>query len=252
MQERLPAKLSQPAVDYLESGQTHLDNLEPQHQSYLRPENPLHEEAREYLSLLLNGRRQEAAELIDKLVEREVPISDIYEHIFQATQYEVGVLWQRNEITVAHEHYCTAATQLIMSRLYPLVFSGQKKDARLVACSVSEELHEIGIRMVSDFFEMDGWDTYYMGSNMPDRHLLQSIREHEADLLAISVTLPLHIGKVEQLIQDIRSKSEFDHLKIMAGGYPFTIIEDLEKRIGADATARTARQAVQKANTMVH
>ncbi|MFH5885282.1 cobalamin-dependent protein [Halalkalibaculum sp. DA3122] len=252
VREKLPEEDLSPAVDYLDSGINHLKDINPHNETHLKPDNPLVEEAREYLNLLLNSKRQRAAELVDELVDRGVSVSDIYEHIFQATQYEVGVLWQRNEITVAHEHYCTAATQLIMSRLYPLIFSGQKKGSRLVACSVASELHEIGIRMVSDFFEMDGWDTYYMGSNMPDRHLMQSIREHEADLLAISVTLPLHIGKVEQLVDDIRSRSEFDHLKIMAGGYPFTVVPDLWERIGTDATARTARQAVSKANKLVN
>jgi len=252
IKEQLSEETIPPATAYLETGLNHLRNIEPHDETHLKPGNPLLEEAREYLKLLLNSKRQQAAELIDEVVERNVPVSEIYEHIFQATQYEVGVLWQRNEITVAHEHYCTAATQLIMSRLYPLIFSGQKKGQQLVACSVASELHEIGIRMVSDFFEMDGWDTYYMGSNMPDHHLLQAIREHQADLLAISVTLPLHIGKVEQLVEKIRGQSEFDNLKIMTGGYPFAMVPDLWKRIGADASAQTARQAVAKANELVN
>lgn len=239
-------------LNYLEKGAEHLQNLEPEDETFIAEGNPLAGEAREYLTLLLDGKRRQAADLIDEIVKSGTAVSDIYEHIFQATQYEIGVLWQRNQITVAKEHYCTAATQLIMARLYPLIFSNQKKGHKLVACSVANELHEIGIRMVSDFFEMDGWDTYYMGSNMPDSHLIESIRDHEANLLAISVTLPIHIGRVTELIKKIRRLSEFDELKIMAGGYPFGIIPGLYKEIGADATAGSARDAVVKANGMVN
>ncbi|MDZ7755428.1 B12-binding domain-containing protein [Rhodohalobacter sp.] len=239
------------AISFLESGAEHLEKLEPEKESFLLPDQPLSNEALQYLNFLLSGNRDQAAQIIDQLVEKGTPVVDIYEHIFQATQYEVGALWQRNEITVAHEHYCTAATQLIMSRLYPQIFSGEKNGLKLIACSVASELHEIGIRMVSDFFEMDGWDTYYMGSNMPEAHLLESLREHDANLLAISVTLPIHISRVESIIRNVRDLPEFKDLKIMAGGYPFGIVPNLTEKVGADATAINARQAISKANAMV-
>lgn len=246
-----PKEEAEMALSYLEKGAEHLKNLEPKVESYLLPEQPLNKEAKQYLNDLLKGKRDQAALLIDQLVDKGVSVADIYEYIFQATQYEIGVLWQRNEITVAHEHYCTAATQLIMSRLYPKIFSGNKNGLKLIACSVASELHEIGIRMVSDFFEMDGWDTYYMGSNMPEEHLIQSLREHDANLLAISVTLPIHINRVESIIQNIRGNSEFKNLKIMTGGYPFGIIPGLSEKVGADATAVNARLAIIKANEIV-
>ena len=240
------------AETFLERGAEHLKNMEAGEETFLLPENPLVKEAKMYLNHLLSGKRDQAAHLIDQLVERGVTVPEIYEHIFQATQYEVGTLWQKNVITVAHEHYCTAATQLIMSRLYPIIFSGKKNGLKLIACSVASELHEIGIRMVSDFFEMDGWDTYYMGSNMPENHLLQSLREHEANLLAISVTLPIHINRVKSIIQKVRDNPDFRDLKIMTGGYPFGIIPDLTEKVGADATAVNARKAILEANALMN
>ena len=38
---------------------------------------------------------------------------------FEPVQHEIGRLWQINHISVAHEHYCTSVTQMIMSELYP-------------------------------------------------------------------------------------------------------------------------------------
>ena len=251
VEKSLPAADAEPVISILETGAESLKNLQPKNETWIGFDNPLLEEASEYLNLLLNGKRNDAGDLIDKLVNDGKTVADIYEHIFEATQYEVGVLWQRNEITVAHEHYCTAATQLIMARLYPLIFGTEKKGMNLVACSVANELHEIGIRMVSDFFEMDGWDTYYLGSNLPAAHLIQSLREHKADVLALSVTLPVHISKLKTLIEQIRSLTEFDNMKIMAGGYPFTIVSGLDKKVGADATALSAKEAIKTANQMM-
>jgi len=85
--------------------------------------------------------------------EAGVPVKRIYLDVFQATQYEVGRLWQLNEVGVGEEHYCTAATQLIISQLYPQIFASEKGPNTLVATCVAGDLHELGARMVTDFFE---------------------------------------------------------------------------------------------------
>ena len=251
IKKTLPDGGASSLIEYVNDGLSSLQNTDTEEITFLHKDDPYYDEAREYLDLLLSGNRKEAARLIETLVDDGTSIKDIYEHIFQKTQYEVGALWQTNQITVAHEHYCTAATQLIMSQLYPRIFAMEKSDKRLVACSVADELHEIGIRMVTDFFEMEGWDTHYLGANMPDSHLIQSVKENDADVLAISVTLPLHISRAKNLIEKLRKESEFENLKIMVGGYPFKVVPDLWKKIGADASAGSAYDAIETANKLI-
>ncbi|SHM77793.1 Methanogenic corrinoid protein MtbC1 [Cyclobacterium lianum] len=219
--------------------------------SFFRDENPLKKEAEQYLQYLLNADRQAAARLINKLVDQGKSVKDIYLHIFQVTQYEVGLLWQCNHISVAHEHYCTAATQLIMAGLYPKIFSSPKIGKRMVACSIAGELHEMGIRMLADIFEMEGWDTFYLGANMPHVQLLEALNTYRADLLAISVTLPTHVSHAGRLIQKIRCSREFGKLKILVGGYPFKINAGLWKKVGADGFAENADGAVLTAKRLV-
>lgn len=238
-------------IAFIDRGMAALRDGKEMQQSYFRPGDPLVEEAKTYLDFLLAGKREKAGKLIEKLVGDGVPIKDIYEHIFQKSQYEVGALWQSNKISVAHEHYCTAATQLIMSQLYPRIFATDKKGYKLVACSVADELHEIGIRMVADFFEMEGWDTYYMGANMPSDHLVSAIKNYEADVLAVSVTMPLHLEKAGRLIKTIRSDSEIKDLNILVGGYPFRIEPGLWQKLGADGSAATAKEAIELATKLI-
>ena len=113
--------------------------------------------------------------MILQAVEQGSPVKDIYQRVFQPTQHEIGRLWQTNQISVAQEHYCTAATQLAMAQLYPYTFSAERSGRRLVAACVSGELHEIGARIVADLFEMAGWDTYYLGANTPTRSAWRTI-----------------------------------------------------------------------------
>lgn len=251
LREKIPDDDALKLVEFIDIGLKSLKSHPHENKTFLIAGEPLVEEAKTYLDLLLTGKRKKAANLIEELVEDGQSIKEIYEHIFQKTQYEVGALWQSNKISVAHEHYCTAATQFIMSSLYPKIFSMDKSGKKLVACSVADELHEIGIRMVSDFFEMDGWDTHYLGANMPDDHLVESLDEYKPDILAISVTLPLHIDKATKLIEKVREDKRTDKIKIMVGGYPFSVVPDLWKKIGADASAGSAKDAIETANKLL-
>lgn len=251
VRQKLPEETSDSLIRFIEQTQKSMQVQSEEKQTYLKSGEPLGEEAKTYLELLLNGKRKKAAELIQNLVKDSVTVKEIYEHIFQKTQYEVGLLWQRNKITVAHEHYCTAATQQIMSQLYPRIFATEKNGYTLVACSVADELHEIGIRMVADFFEMEGWDTYYMGANMPSDQLIDALKEYDCDVLAISVTMTFHLEEAAKLIKTIRSDEELADIKILAGGYPFRIEPDLWEKVGADGSAASAKDAITIAHNLI-
>jgi methanogenic corrinoid protein MtbC1 len=206
--------------------------------------------AQRYLDALLQGERHAANDMILDTVEQGTSIRNIYLYVFQPAQREVGRLWQTNQISVAQEHYITAATQLIMSQLYPRIFSSEKSGLRLVATCVGGELHEVGIRMVADFFEMEGWDTTYLGANTPTAGVLDMLADRQADVLAISATMTPHVSAVAELIASVRASDAGHEVRIMVGGYPFNLSPDLWRRLGADACAQDAQQAVLVANRL--
>jgi methanogenic corrinoid protein MtbC1 len=206
----------------------------------------LSKEARNYLESLLKADRVTAGKIVRNAVENGIDIKDIYIYIFQASQHEIGRLWQTNQINVAQEHYCTAATQVIMAQLYPYIFRNAKNGHRLIAACVNGELHELGIRMVADFFEMEGWDTYYLGANTPVKSLLESISQYEAEVLCISATINFNISAAADLVVAVRHSADASRVKILAGGRPFNIDADLWSKIGADGYALDARDAVAK------
>ncbi len=81
--------------------------------------------ARAYLKALLEGDKKRAGDMILDHVKAGMPVMDIYLLVFQPTLREVGRLWHTNKITVADEHFVTAATQAIMAQLYPYIFTGE-------------------------------------------------------------------------------------------------------------------------------
>lgn len=244
--EKLPSDYSQIACSYVEEGVEKLNKNHSESTSFINPDEPFSELANSYLDALLRGRRDIASRLIlDEIQWKGAKIRDLYLHVFQKAQHEIGRLWQINQLSVAQEHYCTAATQMIMSQLYPYIFSTEKNGKTLVATCVSGDLHEIGVRMVSDFFEMEGWDTFYLGANVPASDFLKTLKERKADLALISATMTFHLRHVRELIEKIRADKETRHVKIMVGGYPFNVAPNLWREIGADTFASDAKSAVE-------
>lgn len=248
--EELPEEHAALAAEYVTAGLERFPEASGS-VSFVDVSTPIGALAKAYLEALLLGDRRRASRMILDAVDEGIPVAEIYLGVFQPVQHEIGRLWQTNDLTVAQEHFCTAATQLVMSQLYPYIFSGERKGRTLVATSVSGDLHEIGVRMISDFLEMAGWDTYYVGANAPSGAVVETLAERNADVLAISATMTGHLRKVGELIASVRATEATAHVKILVGGYPFNVDRDLWRRLGADGFARDARDAVAAANRLV-
>ena len=201
--------------------------------------------ASRYMDSLLQGDRRAASELILEAVDRGKPIRNLYLDVFQPVQRKVGRLWQTNAITVAVEHFCTAVTQTVMSQLFPLVITEKKNGLSMVGCCVGHEIHELGIRMVCDFFEMESWETCYIGANCPSKTIIKTIMDKGANVLCLSVTMNHNLPQTKSVIQEI-SKS-FPKTKVMVGGLCFLLNPDLAQDIGAHGWARDAQEGVDMA-----
>lgn len=210
-----------------------------------------HKEMREYSDHLMEGRRRDARQVVMRMVESGTSIKDIYLQILQPAMYWIGWLWQNKKVSVAQEHYATAATSLIMAELYSQVAETPRIGRSMVATSVSGELHEMGIRMVADIFEMEGWNTYFLGASTPKEGVLDMVRSQQVDVLAVSATMTFHILKVKELISYIRAAMGEKAPKIIVGGYPFKISEGLWKSVGADGFSEDAEGALVLANSLL-
>jgi methanogenic corrinoid protein MtbC1 len=208
------------------------------------------ETAETYLTALLAADRTRAHQAITTALSDGLSIRDLYLNVFQPVQHEVGRLWLLNKVTVAEEHFCTAATQTIMSELYPQIISSQRVGKTLVAACVGAELHEIGVRMVADFFEMEGWDTYYIGAGIAHEQMVAVIEQRKPDLVALSATMTYHVPMVVSLISAIKTAFADNTPRIMVGGLPFNMSPDLWRTTGADFWAADADQAVQVARQL--
>jgi MerR family transcriptional regulator, light-induced transcriptional regulator len=244
VQGALEAEAGALATAYIDTSLARLPAMPTEIATYLKPTAPHAELAREYLHALLCGQRHVASENILRAVGQGVTVKEIYLHVLLPAQYEVGRLWQLNELSVAQEHYCTAAAQLIMSQLYPYIFASERRTGTLVSTCVAGGLHEIGLRMVTDFFEMDGWNTFYLGANMPARAVVETVTQRQAHLLCISAATSTCLRAAGELIQRVRADPACRNVKVLVGGLPFQLAPELWRTMNADGCASSAQEAL--------
>lgn len=207
---------------------------------------------KEFLEYLLNFEKEKAIKYIMDKIEDHTDIKEIYMEYLQVSLHQIGELWMEGKISVAKEHYCTAIIQHIISLMYPYIFTNTKKKNRtMFAVSAGEELHEIGIRMVTDFFELDGWNTVYLGSNISINSVIKELRDGEANLLAISITMGNNIQFAIDLINQIKRDSVLSKIKIIVGGRVFDESKDLWRKVEADGYGRNAVESVEIGNKLM-
>ena len=201
--------------------------------------------ARDYLDAALAGRRDDAIKVVRDAMLADLDVSDIMLTILQPAQHELGRLWEQGEISIAHEHYTTAITQLSLSLLYPrLLLNRTLLGHSVVLTSVGSEAHEVGIRMISDLLEQAGWRTAYLGADVPHADVIERVAQHRADVLAVSATMAGHLRGVRELITALRADPRCADVRVLVGGRPFTINPRLATLVGADAWAPGVKEAL--------
>ncbi|MEO7733765.1 MAG: ATP-binding protein [Kofleriaceae bacterium] len=202
----------------------------------------------QYLDGLLAEDRRGAQQVVRAALDGGASLDAVYVEILQPAMYELGERWERGEVSVAQEHFCTAATQAMMATLHAEVFADQPAGRRLLALSVGGNAHSIGIRMVADVFELRGWSVMFAGADTSTDAVLATLAGDAFDVLAISAALSEHLPEVETLVRAARDRS--DRVRVLVGGRAFRDDRELWRRIGADGYAATPAQAVTLAEAL--
>lgn len=84
-----------------------------------------------FLDSLLRGDRAYCSQVIKNELKNNPPIFELYEQLIRKSLYEIGELWENNEISTATEHLASAIIEAILNEIYPEVISSEKKTNRL-------------------------------------------------------------------------------------------------------------------------
>lgn len=207
--------------------------------------------ARPFLEALLKGDSAEAIQLVERAAGEGMALEKICLRVIQPALYEVGRRWQLNHVHAAKGHVAAAVAQRILMQLNDRVFSAERTGHACVVACAGDEMHEVGARMVADFFEMSGWDAYYMGTNLSVDRIIERCRQLTASVLCVSVTMVHNLVACAELIRRVRKDQQLQAVNVLVGGQVFGLAPDLWRRVGADGYGADALDGVTQARELL-
>ena len=121
-----------------------------------------------YTEALLTGRRETAVAQLLRAMAAGATLVDVSVDLVQPSMYQVGALWQQNRISVAQEHLASAITQGALAAGFGKAeFAPPNGRSAAFAC-VQDNHHAIGLRMVSDAFEVAALGRQFPWQQYPD------------------------------------------------------------------------------------
>lgn len=204
---------------------------------------------KEYLALLLQGSSKAALDLAQRTIHDVAQLQRFYLNQLSPVLHHIGLLWEKNEISVAQEHLATAIVGRLMAALY-LRFAnltGVPGKTALVA-SGPGELHEVGARMVADFLEEGGWEVTYLGGNLAQGEILSALKRCKPFLFALSVSSVFSLEAARRLVLALRSDAETKRQRVMLGGSVFNCFPRLWQDFQVEGCQTDAEMAAAAAD----
>lgn len=165
----------------------------------------------------------------------------------------LGELWEEDlcdfiEVTVG-----LGRLQQVLHELAP--YLGDRSRARLAGHRIlltpaPGEQHSLGLLIVREFFRSAGWEVFG-DSSLSEREACGLVRAEWFDLVGISVGSDAQLDGLRSFVASIRAASRNTGIGILVGGPIFVAQPGLAERVGADATASDAPQAVVLAENLV-
>jgi methanogenic corrinoid protein MtbC1 len=205
----------------------------------------MHPLYKEFIGYLKEENKEKSVEFVlDLLNKKEVGIVELYTEILGPSLNQMICDDLEDALCIWKEHVRTAIIRTTLELTYPYILKEKKEknvkilNKKVVIVCPGEELHEIGARMVVDFFTLLGYKTTFVGANTPKAEIRAALEEIKPDYVGISVTNYYNLVEAERTIKLLRKEIKFDG-KIIVGGNAFVKNPDVYKEIGADLLIQT-------------
>jgi len=206
--------------------------------------------AKDLVSALADLKEKEALKIVeDRLNAGEEPhkILDDTRHAMEI----VGKRFADNEYFIPDLVYSGEILKEITNMVKPKLTKAAevKRLGKVVMGTVVGDIHDIGKDIVVFMLDVNGFEVYDLGVDVPAQKFIEKIKESGAPIVGLSGFLTLAFDSMKQTIEAIKGAGLRDKVKVMIGGGQ--ISEEIRKYTGADAYGKDAMAGVSLAKKWV-
>ncbi len=199
------------------------------------------------------GSVEDGAAATIQLVEGGTSPLDIFSECIEPVLADIGDKFSRLEIFLPEMMEAADVVKAIQEALEPYFEADealQIKKGRVVICTISGDLHDIGKNIVKAMLEVNRFEVKDLGVDVDPAAAINAAKEFDADIIAFSALMLPSLPYVKDAIDFVKQNEALkDRFKILVGGGP--VSQKWADKSGADGYGDDAIEAVQKALALV-
>ncbi|WP_026978232.1 MerR family transcriptional regulator [Flavobacterium tegetincola] len=165
---------------------------------------------------MLNFDREAFLKAYEQLLANK-SFTSIFKDVFVPLLNEIGLLWQTNTITAAHEHFITNLIKQKLEVELEIISRSQVivQDKVFILFLPIQEIHDLGLKYLNYEVVKNGYKTIYLGENIEIEDLHKMTEQFESPVfLTYITTSPMadeingYITKLQQTILDNSPQAE--------------------------------------------
>lgn len=166
--------------------------------------------------------------------------------VLQKGLVHIGDLWYHNQATVQQEHFASA---LAMRRLNTLVTAAPppNRPGKIIVACPADEHHIFAPMFLTLTLRYRGWETIYLGANVPLEYLENTITSTQPDLIVMTAQQLHTAASLYEVGEFLRQKG----ISLAFGGRIFSLTPALRNRISGHFLGEKLDTAVQAITTIL-
>lgn len=176
-------------------------------------------ESGEFLARALAAVQElDAVALEEQLVRASIALSQwhLFQEVVQPLMEHIGQMWQEGTLRIADEHLASAVVRSFIGNMRAS-FQVSEAAPHVVATTPAGQLHEMGALLASVVATSEGWNSTFLGPNLPTEEIAGAVAQKGAKAVLLSIVYPgddAHLGgelvKLRRLLGD--------DIALLAGG----------------------------------
>lgn len=151
------------------------------------------------------------------------------------------------QLVVAAEAFDAAVA--ILKEAIPEDQRGSASKGKVLLYTVQGDIHDIGKNIVKTMMSASGFEVFDLGRDVVTEEVVQKAKEYKVDIIAGAALMTTTMPGQRDVITILKEEGIRDQFKCMFGGAP--VSPEWVEKIGGDAYAETASEAVEKAKVLV-
>jgi excisionase family DNA binding protein len=177
------------------------------------------------IKMSLKSNRDSIQQVLTGLYLGQYPLYNIYDNLLVPVLHEIGERWMEGKLGVMEEHIASQIIRDAVIRLQGIVRVPKKKIGIAICLNLSNELHDIGLKMVQNIIELKGYKTYYTGQKTPFFNFEQIMTKIKPSRIYISSTYVENADQDQNELNRLYSLCERNSIEVYAGGTGFDILD---------------------------